>query len=100
MLRLHHGGPIVLIMQALLLTGLAVAGLLTAVGLPIGVSHVAGFSLTTPHSLLLLATAAASVLAALWSRIGRLWAMAQAALYTVVFVVATAPAPETRRTRG
>lgn len=89
-MRLHQSGPTTLIAQALLITGLAVAGLLTASGSPTGTSDIAGFSLNVPHSLLLLATAGASVLAALWSRIGRLWAMMQAVLYTLVFVIATA----------
>jgi hypothetical protein len=89
-MRLHQTGRIVLIGQALLITGLAVAGLLTATRSPAGVSHVAGFSFSIPHSLLLLATAGASMLAALWSRIGRYWAMAQAALYTLIYVIATA----------
>jgi hypothetical protein len=88
-MRLHQSGARVLMVQALLLTGLAVAGLLTVAGSPTGVSQIAGLSMTTPHSVLLLVTAGASVLAALWSRIGRLWAMAQAVVYTVVFVVAT-----------
>jgi hypothetical protein len=83
-------GRIVLVVQALLVAGLAVAGLLAAAGSPTGVGHIAGFSLNTPHSLLLLATAAASVLAALWSRIGRFWAMAQTGLYTLVYVIGTA----------
>lgn len=89
-MRLHQSGPTMLIVQALLIAGLAVAGLLTASGSPTGMSDIAGFSLNVPHSLLLLATAGASVLAALWSRIGRPWAMAQAGLYTLVFVIATA----------
>lgn len=99
-MRLHQSGPTTLIAQALLITGLAVAGLLTASGSPTGTSDIAGFSLNVPHSLLLLATAGASVLAALWSRIGRLWAMTQAVLYTLVFVIATAASTGTRRTPG
>jgi hypothetical protein len=83
-------GRIVLVVQALLVAGLAVAGLIAAAGSPTGVGHIAGFSLNIPHSLLLLATAGASVLAALWSRIGRFWAMAQAALYTLVYVIGAA----------
>lgn len=89
-MRLYQTGRIVMVMQALLVAGLAVAGLFVAAGSPTGVGHIAGFSLNIPHSLLLLATAGASLLAALWSRIGRLWAMAQAALYTLVYVIGTA----------
>lgn len=84
-------GRIVLVVQALLIAGLAVAGLIAAVGSPTGVGHIAGFSLNIPHSVLLLATAGASVLAVVWwSRAGRLWAMAQAALYTLVYVIGAA----------
>jgi hypothetical protein len=89
-MRTRQIGRTVLVVQALLVTALAVAGLLAAAGSPTGVGHIAGFSLNIPHSLLLLATAGASVLAALWSRIGRVWAMAQAALYTLVYVIGTA----------
>ena len=90
MMPTHQTGRIVLVVQALLIAALAVAGLLAAAGSQTGVSHIAGFSLNIPHSLLLLATAGASVLAALWSRIGRFWAMTQAALYTLVYVIGTA----------
>jgi hypothetical protein len=76
--------------QALLIGALAIAGLIAAPASPTGVGHVASFSMNTPHSLLLLATAGASVLAALRSRIGRWWAMVQTGVYTVVFLVATA----------
>jgi hypothetical protein len=89
-MRTRQIGRTVLVVQALLVTALAVAGLLAAAGSPTGVGHIAGFSLNIPHSLLLLATAGASVLASLWSRIGRVWAMAQAALYTLVYVIGTA----------
>jgi hypothetical protein len=89
-MRLHQAGRIVLVVQALLLSALAVAGLLTAAGSPTHVGHFASFTLSIPHSLLLLATAGASVLAGGWIRIGRLWAMAQAALYTLIYVVGTA----------
>jgi hypothetical protein len=90
MMRLHQTGRIVLVVQALLVSALAIAGLISAAGSPTGVGHVAGFSLNVPHSALLLATAGASVLAALWSRIGRIWAMTQAALYTLIYVIGTA----------
>ena len=90
MMPTHQTGRIVLVVQAMLIAALAVAGLLAAAGSQTGVSHIAGFSLNIPHSLLLLATAGASVLAALWSRIGRFWAMTQAALYTLVYVIGTA----------
>jgi hypothetical protein len=89
-MRTSQTGRIVLVVQALLVAGLAVAGLLAAAGSPTGVGRIATFSLNTPHSLLLLATAGASVVAALWSRIGRFWAMAQAAFYTLVYVIGTA----------
>lgn len=87
---MHQTGRIALLVSALLVAALAVAGLLAAASAPTGVGHVAGFSLNIPHSLLLLATASASVVAALWSRIGRSWAMAQAAVYTLVYVIGTA----------
>ena len=90
MMRLHQTGRIVLVVQALLVSALAIAGLFSAAGSPTGVGHVAGFSLNVPHSALLLATAGASMLAALWSRIGRIWAMTQAALYTLIYVIGTA----------
>ena len=90
MMPMHQTGRIVLVVQALLVAALAVAGLLAAAGSPTGVGNIAGFSLNIPHSLLLLATAGASVLAALWSRIGRFWAMTQAALYTLIYVIGTA----------
>lgn len=89
-MRSNQTGRIVLVVQAVLLSGLAVAGLLTTVASPTGVGHVVGLSLNTPHSVLLLATAVASVLAALWTRVGRIWTMVQAILYTVVFVIGTA----------
>ena len=89
-MRLDQIGRIVLVAQALLLSGFAVAGLVAAADSPTGVGHVAGFSLNTPHSVLLLATAGASVLAVLWSRIGRSWAMVQATLYTLAFVIGSA----------
>lgn len=89
-MRIYQTGRIVLVAQALLVAGLAVAGLLAAAGSPTGVGRILGFTLNTPHSLLLLATAGASVLAALWSRIGRVWAMTQAALYTLAYVIGTA----------
>jgi hypothetical protein len=89
-MRLDQSGRIVLVVQALVLSGLAVAGLLAAAGSPTGVGHVAGFWLNTPHSVLLLATAGASVLAALWSRVGRIWAMVQATIYTLAFIIGTA----------
>lgn len=89
-MRLNQTGRIVLVVQALLLSGLAVAGLLAAAGSPTGVGPVAGFSLNTPHSVLLLATAGVSVLAVLGSRVGRIWVMAQATLYTLAFVIGTA----------
>lgn len=90
MMPTRQTGRIVLVVQALLVAALAVAGLLAAAASPTGVGHIAGFSLNIPHSLLLLATAGASVLAALWSRIGRFWAMTQAALYTLIYVIGTA----------
>jgi hypothetical protein len=90
MMPMRQTGRFVLVGQALLVAGLAVAGLVAAAGSPTGVGHVAGFSLNIPHSLLLLTTAGASVLAAPWSRIGRFWAMAQSALYTLVYVIGTA----------
>jgi hypothetical protein len=89
-MRLQQTGRIVLVGQALLITVLAVAGLLAAAGSPTGVGHVAWFTVNTPHSLLLLALAAVSVVAAAWVRIGRFWAMAQAGIYTLVFVIAGA----------
>ncbi|HEV7828622.1 MAG TPA: DUF4383 domain-containing protein [Pseudonocardiaceae bacterium] len=91
MMRLHQTGRIVLVVQALLLSALALAGILAAAGSPTGVGHVAGFSLNTPHSVLLLATGVVSGFTALWSRIGRRWAMIQAVLYTLAFVIGTAP---------
>jgi hypothetical protein len=89
-MRLHQTGRTALVVLALLMAGLALAGLLAATGSPTGVGHIAGFSLNIPHSLLLLVTAVASALAALTSRIGRLWAITQAALYTLVYVIGTA----------
>jgi hypothetical protein len=89
-MRLHQTGRFVLVGQALLVAGLAGAGLLAARGSPAGVGYIAGFSFTTPHSVILLVMAGASVLAALWSRIGRLWAMTQAVLYTLIYVIGTA----------
>jgi hypothetical protein len=59
MMRLHQTGRIVLVVQALLVLALAIAGLISAAGSPTGVGHVAGFSLNVPHSALLLATAGA-----------------------------------------
>ncbi|MDQ3764325.1 MAG: DUF4383 domain-containing protein [Actinomycetota bacterium] len=50
----------------------------------------AGFSLNTPHSVLLVATAGASVLAILWTRVGRAWALIQAAGYGLAFLIGTA----------
>jgi hypothetical protein len=89
-MRLQQTGRIVLVVQALLIAVLAVAGLLAAAGSPTGVGHVAWFSMNTPHSLLLLAMAAGSVVAAAWARIGRFWAMVQAAIYTLAFVIGAA----------
>lgn len=89
-MRLQQTGRIVLVVQALLIAVLAVAGLLAAAGSPTGVGHVAWFSMNIPHSLLLLAMAAGCVLAAVWARIGRFWAMAQAAIYTMAFVIGAA----------
>jgi len=79
-----------LVVQALVLGGLGVAGLLAATASSTGAGQVVGFSLNTPHSVLLLATAGASVLAALWRRAGRFWAMAQAFVYTLAFVIGSA----------
>ena len=89
-MRTRHSGRIIFVVQALLIGALAIAGLIAAAASPTGVGHVASFSMNTPHSVLLLATAGASVLAVLRSRIGRLWAMAQAGVYAVVFLVGTA----------
>jgi hypothetical protein len=89
-MRLDQLGRIVLVVQALLLSGLAVAGLLAVAGSPIGAAHVAGFLLNIPHCVLLLATAAASALAALRSRYGRIWAMLQATFYALAYVIGTA----------
>ena len=75
-MRTRHSGRIIFVVQALLIGALAIAGLIAAAASPTGVGHVASFSMNTPHSVLLLATAGASVLAVLRSRIGRLWAMA------------------------
>ncbi|MDQ3904001.1 MAG: hypothetical protein M3300_00770 [Actinomycetota bacterium] len=89
-MRLQQTGRIVLIVQALLIAVLAVAGLLAVAGSPTDVGRVVGFTFTVPHSVLLLALAAVSVLAALGSRLGRFWAMTQAGIYTLLFVIATA----------
>jgi predicted Co/Zn/Cd cation transporter (cation efflux family) len=89
-MRLYQTGRTALAVLALVMGALAVAGLLTATGSPTGVGHFAGFSLNIPHSLLLLVTAVGSALAALTSRVGRLWAIAQAILYTMVYVIGTA----------
>ena len=89
-MRTRHSGRIIFVVQALLIGALAIAGLITAATSPTGVGHVASFSMNTPHSVLLLATATASLLAVLRSRIGRFWAMIQAGVYTVVFLVGTA----------
>lgn len=89
-MRLQQTGRIVLVVQALLMGVLAVAGLLAAANSPTGVGHVAWFTMNIPHSLLLLAMAAASVIAAAWARVGRFWAMAQAGIYTLAFVIGTA----------
>jgi hypothetical protein len=91
MTQLHQIGRIVLVMQALLLSALGLTGFLAAASSPTGVGHVAGFALNTPHSGLLLATGVVSGLTALWRRIGRRWAIMQAILYTLVFVIGTAP---------
>ncbi|MBV8997321.1 MAG: hypothetical protein JO287_27325 [Pseudonocardiales bacterium] len=94
-------GRIVLVVQALLIAGLAVAGLIAAVGSPTGVGHIAGFSLNIPHSVLLLATAGASVLAVVWwSRAGRLWAMARQLFTPWYTLSAPQPAPGTHKTHG
>lgn len=89
-MRLQQTGRIVLVVQALLIAVLAVAGLLAAAGSPTGVGHIAGFTVNTPHGLLLLAMAAGSVIAAVWAHIGRFWAMTQAGIYTLAFVITTA----------
>jgi hypothetical protein len=89
-MRTRHSGRIIFVVQALLIGALAIAGLIAAATSPTGVGHVASFSMNTPHSVLLLATAGASLLAVLRSRIGRFWAMIQAGVYTVVFLVGTA----------
>jgi hypothetical protein len=91
MTQLHQIGRIVLMVQALLLSALGLAGFLAAASSPTGVGHVAGFALNTPHSGLLLATGVVSGLTALWRRIGRRWAIIQAILYMLVFVIGTAP---------
>jgi hypothetical protein len=91
MTQLHQIGRIVLMVQAPLLSALGLAGFLAAASSPTGVGHVAGFALNTPHSGLLLATGVVSGLTALWRRIGRRWAIIQAILYMLVFVIGTAP---------
>lgn len=88
-MRSPRPAQIVLVTQALLLGGLAVAGLLVAAGSPTGVAEVAGFQLNTPHSVLLLATAGASALAAVWARVARAMALSQAVVYTLVFLIGT-----------
>ncbi|MGH3909066.1 MAG: DUF4383 domain-containing protein [Pseudonocardiaceae bacterium] len=85
-MRSPRNAQIVLVGQALLLGGLAVAGLSTAAGSP---AVVAGLQLNTPHSVLLLATAGASVLAAVWVRVARAVALTQAVVYTLVFLIGT-----------
>jgi hypothetical protein len=90
MKRLDRLGRIVLMVQALLLSGLGVAGLLAAAGSLSGVGHVAGFSLSTSHCVLLLVTAGVSGLMASRRQAGRIWAMAQAILFTLAFVIGVA----------
>lgn len=89
-MRPKWGVRIVLLTQALLLGGLAAAGLLMATTAPAGVGEVAGFELNVPHSLLLLATAGASVLATLRARLALGWTLVQAATYTLMFLIGTA----------
>lgn len=79
----------ILVVEALLLGGLAVAGLLATHAAPDGVAEVAGFRLNTAHSLVLLATAAGSGLAALWRPLARAFALTQATVYTLVFLIGT-----------
>lgn len=89
-MRLERTGRIILVVQALLVGGLAVAGLFAAAAAPGGVAMLAGFELNVAHSTLLLVTAGASALAAGWRRVARAWALTQAVCYTVAFLIGTA----------
>jgi hypothetical protein len=89
-MRSDHLGRTLLMVQALGLAGLALVGLDAAGDSPTGIAAVFGFTLNAPHSVLLLATAAASTLAAMWGRVSRMWALTQATAYTLIFVIGAA----------
>lgn len=88
-MRSRRIGQLMLLTEALLLGGLGVAGLVITADAPTGVAEVAGFRLNTAHSVLLLATAAASGVAAAWTRIARGWAILQTTVYTLAFLIGT-----------
>lgn len=98
-MRSRRTAQLILLAQAVLLGALGVAGLVTATATPDGVAEVAGFRLNVAHSAVLLVTAAASGLAALWTRVARAWATVQATGYTLAFLIGTAvsagPPPDT-----
>lgn len=89
-MRLSNAGRTVLIIQALLLGGLGVAGLEAAGLSSTRLTTILGFSLNTPHSVLLLATAVGSAVAAAWLRVARLWSLIEATAFTLIFVIGAA----------
>lgn len=88
-MRSHRTAQVILLAEAGLLGALGVAGLVTAADAANGVAEVAGFRLNVAHSVVLLVTAAASGVAAAWTRVARAWAMIQATTYTLAFLIGT-----------
>lgn len=89
-MQLDRIGRYALLIQAVVIGGLATTGLVMASRSPTGVSTVVGFQLNLPHSVLLLGTAVMSALAASWTPISRAWAVIQATGFTLLFLIGSA----------